>query len=296
MNILVTGANGFIGRHLVRALHGAGHACHALARDTARVPEALRPLATWHAIDLTRDDIPEALFAQGLDAVIHLATPRDRSAPLAHAVRINVDATARLIEQATRHGVPHLVHLSTGSVYQPAVDVQATLDEHAARVDAPAAPYPLTRRWAEDVVETARGALGALTVLRASTVYGAGQREDAHLAQMAESLVAGSQIYLSGEQGHRLTPLYVDDLVAVIAWALDARPDDTFNVAGPEHLFEAELARRLAEHHHTVLAFVDLPEQTAISVALDTARLDRAFPNRPRTPLARGLALTFPDA
>lgn len=295
--ILITGPSGFVGRHLLRALHAREDApqCVALTRSLERVPAPLRDLAQWHELDLARGDLPEALG--DVDAIVHLATPLDREAALPEAVRVNVDATARVLDWAERHRVAHVVHVSTTSVYAPAPDIDAVLDESSPRVEPTASPYPLTKRWAEELASAHRGRqIGHVTVLRPSTVYGEGQRAGAHLAQLADNIVAGEQVYLAGAQGHRLTPLYIDDLIAVLLWSLAHPDDETYNVAGPEHLYEADLARQLAEHFHTVLAFVDMPEQAAFSFAISSAKLDAACPERPRTPFARGVELTFPDA
>src|SRR5688572_1821226 len=115
MRILVTGAGGFIGRHVASALAAGGHDVVA----TGRSGDALEPLAAEgvhaHAADLAAD--PLDALASGCDAVVHCAA---RAAPWGRRtafVRDNVVATQRLLEAAARANVRRFVHLSSPSIY-----------------------------------------------------------------------------------------------------------------------------------------------------------------------------------
>lgn len=66
--VLVTGATGFIGRHVTQSLVSAGHEVHAVARDTG--PPS--PGVTWHAVDLLSEPIPSAAL-MGTQVLVHLA-------------------------------------------------------------------------------------------------------------------------------------------------------------------------------------------------------------------------------
>jgi NADH dehydrogenase len=115
--ILVTGANGFVGSHLVPALLDAGHRVLALVRDDAGADEVIGRLAPAQrdAVELRRGDVtrPDTLPAalEGADAVLHLAAiPRDRNggASLRH---VNTEGTRNVLRAAEAAGVRRFVHL-----------------------------------------------------------------------------------------------------------------------------------------------------------------------------------------
>lgn len=106
---LVTGATGGLGRTLVPALAAAGWEVRQTGR---RIGNGIIPL------DLTQQ-IP-ALLLQGVDTVFHLAALSSPWGRPSDFTAINVDATARFLEAATRAGCRRFVHVSTPSIYTEA--------------------------------------------------------------------------------------------------------------------------------------------------------------------------------
>ena len=106
--IVVTGANGFIGRHLTESLHASGHSVVGIARGPARVP--VTGVETVFARDIMDGEaIRRAL--SGASAVIHLAArvhaePEGSADPESECRRINVDGTRLLMESAVAAGAP----------------------------------------------------------------------------------------------------------------------------------------------------------------------------------------------
>jgi len=114
MRVIVTGANGFVGRVLVRRLVERGHRVVALDQVSGAAPD----------VDAIAGDIADAAilartFAQGCDAVVHLATVPGGAAeadPVA-ARRINLDATIALSEAAAAAGTrPRFIFASSIAV------------------------------------------------------------------------------------------------------------------------------------------------------------------------------------
>ncbi|HEX5827321.1 MAG TPA: complex I NDUFA9 subunit family protein [Candidatus Limnocylindrales bacterium] len=115
--ILVTGANGFVGSHVVPALIDAGHQVLALVRGdagaqevTRRLSAAQRPSVTIRTGDVTR---PETLAAalEGADAIVHLvAIPRDWDGGASLRL-VNTEGTRNVLKAATDAGVRRFVHL-----------------------------------------------------------------------------------------------------------------------------------------------------------------------------------------
>ena len=110
--VLVTGASGFVGSHMIPALLDAGHRVRALVRNDRGRQEVLRrvPEARHEQIEFAFGDVTEppklAEAMAGADAVVHLvAIPRDFSGGR-DLERINVGGTANVIEALKKAGHP----------------------------------------------------------------------------------------------------------------------------------------------------------------------------------------------
>jgi nucleoside-diphosphate-sugar epimerase len=113
--ILVTGATGFVGRHLIAALSARGHAVRALVRQGA-VLDTGPNVEICEVGDITQTNWPEALH--GVDAIVHLAAIAHRGSPRdeadANRVRsVNVSAVAELAAAAGTLGIRRLILLSS---------------------------------------------------------------------------------------------------------------------------------------------------------------------------------------
>jgi nucleoside-diphosphate-sugar epimerase len=204
-----------------------------------------------------------------------------------------VEATARLYAWARGAGARHVVHASTVSVLRPRVDVGEPLNDWSPQVEAPAHPYALTKAWAEDVAVGLRGAVEAVTLVRPASVYGQGQGESGTVARIARTVAAGETIELAGPEGHRFTPVFIDDVVEALLWSLRNPRDATFSVGGPEALSEREVAEELGRWLGRPPAFA-AGGGIARMFGVSSARLDALFPDRPRTPWRDGMRRTWP--
>ncbi|MDO8607333.1 MAG: SDR family oxidoreductase [Phaeospirillum sp.] len=172
MTILITGANGFVGRPLCRRLVELGHGVAGAVRPNARLPEGVEPRKVAGLSPTT--DWGAALA--GVATVVHLAARvhvmHDRSHdPLAEFRAANVAGTLRLAEQAAAAGVRHLVFMSSIKVNGEETFAAPFGPQAAAPVD----PYGISKLEAEQGLAeiAARTGLG-VTVLRPPLVYGPG--------------------------------------------------------------------------------------------------------------------------
>lgn len=170
--IFVTGGNGFIGRHVVAALHGADSDGPKVLLSRSR-PEFTERFPGAETV--CGDLLDEEILAQGLrgaEAVVHLA-----SKTVDHDGKgfetVNVEGTRRLCRQAVDAGVRRLIYVSSVGVYGHGE--RRGVDETTPR--APDTPFSRSKAAAEDIVldHHRQGDLEAV-VLRHRFVYGEGDQ------------------------------------------------------------------------------------------------------------------------
>lgn len=172
MNILVTGASGFIGRVLCPLLAARGHSVVAACREASRAPATARVVVVGGIGPET--DWSTAL--DGVDTIIHLASRahvlRDEAAdPLAEFRRVNTQGTVQLARAARIAGVRRLVYVSSIGVHGSSGEVPLTEDSPIA----PAEPYAVSKWEAEQGLRDAlNGASTEWVVVRPPLVYGPG--------------------------------------------------------------------------------------------------------------------------
>jgi nucleoside-diphosphate-sugar epimerase len=208
---LVTGATGFIGRHLVDALIDAKTQVIALVRPGSRVPDQWRGRVTCLACaDWSEAGLRVALASQPFDVVFHLAAygvrPTDRDPDL--MLRINVDLAALIVHLCKARGA-RLVMAGTFSEYQRPAD-HAPLTEQAPLEIAKI--YGATKAAGGIIAGALATSLGVkLRLLRFFNVYGEGEA----LHRLLPSLVAGLS-------RRKRAPLSAGDQVRDFVYVADA--------------------------------------------------------------------------
>jgi UDP-glucose 4-epimerase len=296
--ILITGASGFIGQALVRRLldsqawQNQGGRCFTVART----PRPIAPGVTAIQADLC-DELPDAVLPEHVNVIVHLATPRQRGddapASFPEQIRINLDATARLYDWARRHGVPAIVHVSTTSVFTPAQDPTLMLTDDSTRVDTAAHPYSLSKRWAEDLAAVYRQTC-SVTIIRPAHVYGPGLSMESGLGHASQQILRGEPLVIARPDGHRLAPVFVDDVVSVLAWSISHPGNYTFSVAGPNALHERQLLAELGAYLGVPVNIEETDAESPMSLAVSSERIDALYPQRPRTSWSQGMVRTWP--
>jgi nucleoside-diphosphate-sugar epimerase len=291
--ILITGATGLIGRHLVRALIDRRADVFAVVRPGRErlLPGEARPVI-W---DL-RDDHPGSPLPRRLSAVVHLAGPRDRRTPsfaaLSGHIRLTVDAAARLFEAARVRRVSHVISVSSISVYGPRPRRKGAGGERTI-VTAPTHPYPLVKRWGEDLAVTLREHIRHVTIARPGPVYGPGQSPFGLLPKFAASLRRREPIRIAAPRGRLVSPVFVGDVVSALVHALAAPSNETWDVGGPTAHRERDLILDLARHLGLPACIQSDRGRSPALFDIDNTVVDRLFPLRVRTPWTAGLQATW---
>jgi UDP-glucose 4-epimerase len=222
MRMLLTGATGFIGKHVVARLADT-HEIFALLRG-ARTELAGRGVVPIHA-DLLAPIDPNRL-PQSIDVVAHLAQ-HNGIFPLAgrELFAINTARTQELLDYGIRHGARQFVLASSGDVYGYRQDPCTEADPVA-----PCSFYAVTKYCSEMLVRQYDEHLDT-TIFRLFTPYGPGQTGRL-VPAVATRVLEGKPLKLHA--GHRplLTPTYIDDVVAAFERAVTTPTTGIFNIAG----------------------------------------------------------------
>ena len=173
MKIGVTGANGFIGGHLLDCLLKAGHAPVALVRNPAKVSVPAVEVVPMPTIDGNSDVAALQSALSGLDAVVHLAASvHDMTGSQSEdAYRsINVDGSVRLFEAAIAAGMKRFVFMSSAKAAGERSQGRPLSADNA---PGPEDAYGRSKRDAETALRRlASGSACRLVILRPTFVYG----------------------------------------------------------------------------------------------------------------------------
>jgi UDP-glucuronate 4-epimerase len=239
MTVLVTGAAGFIGSHLVRALLDRGESVVGIDNLNDYYPVALKQarLATligahphfrFHPIDFAdRAALEAAMAPESLDRIVHLGAQAgvrySIENPRAYG-HSNLVGHLELLELARQRQVGHFVYASSSSVYG---DTSTLPFDAEARADSPVSFYAATKKANELMAESyAHLYRLPMTGLRFFTVYGPWGRPDMALWRFVERIFARQPlpIYNHGKMQRDFT--YIDDIIAGVLAVLDRPPAD----------------------------------------------------------------------
>ena len=207
MRVLVTGATGFTGGHLARALAARGDTVSALVRTPGPAASGLAQSGITLAMGDLRDPAALAAATAGVDVVYHIAAMYRQAGRGGGVYRaVNATAVKDIIEAGARGGVRRVVHCST-------VGVHGDVEHPPANEEAPLKPgdvYQVTKLEGEERAREAGARLGIeVTIARPTGIYGPGDRR---LLKLFRGVARRRWITLgSGEIYYHLT--FIDDLI-----------------------------------------------------------------------------------
>jgi nucleoside-diphosphate-sugar epimerase len=274
--VLVTGATGFIARHLLPALHAAGYGVRVHSHSDGDI--ASGPLA-----------------GDGVDHVVHLAAktfvPESWTAP-ALFYRTNVLGTVNVLDFCRRTGAA--VTYVSSYVYGHPRSLPIGEDHPSQAFN----PYGHSKILAEEVVRYYAATFHVpAAIVRPFNVFGGGQAAEFLIPKVIRQVLDPTVAAVSL---HDLRPrrdyLYVDDLIALLLALIATGAQGTFNAGSGQSASVGEIVatvQRLAGIEKPVVSTGQARADEVLDVVADVSRAERDLRWRPRITLHDGLSLTI---
>jgi NADH dehydrogenase len=255
--ILVTGGTGFIGRKLVAGLTAAGQPVRVLIRPSPQSPELPKGVPVEAAIANLNDERSLRAALSRVKIVYHLAGEERRGA-YGNLMASDIAGTQALVRAAADAGVERIFFLS-----------------HLGADRASAYPLLKVKAIAE---ESIRRSGIAYTILRSAVVFGPGDHFTSGLAWLAHA--APFFFLLPGDGRMLMQPVWIDDLVTSLVWALDdpSTINQTYEVGGAEYLSMRQIAEIVLQclGRRRLLVNTNMPLLRGLTVFLESL-----FPHLP---------------
>lgn len=297
MRVLLIGGNGFIGSHLVDGLRSGGHAVSVLD------PRAARADLDWRGVNYRRaaysDRAALGDMLDGCDVVLHLASttvPSTSNLDPARDVSSNLIDSLALIAAMRERGLRRIVFFSSGGTVYGNPDHLPVSENHPLR---PISSYGVVKAAIEQYLLMYRqlGDLDPL-ILRPSNPYGPRQVASGRQGFIATALACAREdrpLQIWGDGGAVRDYLYIDDLVALVARAVNGSACGVYNAgSGTGYSLNAvraaveQVTGRTMRVEHLPARGYDVRE-----VVLDIAAAGARFGWRPSVGLEEGIALTW---
>lgn len=287
MNIVVTGASGFVGSRLCQVLSESGHKVYGCKRLIDFTGQSFyeeihtdMSLSGWTAI-----------LPKHADIVIHLAqSKRYREFPdgADDMMRINVQSTFELLEWSRARNVKKFIYTSSGNVYK---STNGVLSETSDCV--PSSMYAATKYMAELLVTQYAGYF-CTSIFRPFGIYGPDQK-DMLIANMINKLKKEEVITLASGEGIWMTPIFVNNAVEVICQCVNSNEFSfrgIFNLCGDEVVSLAKIVQIL-EKHTNIPARIAKNDTSPQSLLGNNFKLKQIIGQSSFLPIEEGLRRTL---
>jgi UDP-glucuronate 4-epimerase len=260
-NVLVTGATGFIGQHLVLRLSKAGYIVFGISKNGGNIAgHIIIPVDMTNAIALA-----SYCEDKSFDAVFHLAASvpssfNDNTAK--ESLLTNVTSTLNLLDIFKQKRWNVFIHASSTAVYgSPLIHEVITEDCPVSLNNF----YSIGKYFAEVLCEQFRAAHDlCISSLRISAPYGPGQRKDTVITRFIKMALQSEDITIYGSGQRKQDFTYIDDVVEALILAYQKRACGIFNIASGVPVSMKELAETILKvipASKSKIVYTGIPDQ-----------------------------------
>ncbi len=237
-NILVTGAGGLVGSHLLKSLDKGDYKVYSVSNSLKRENN----IAIDFSNDWDTDRLPE-----NIDCIIHLSQSRnfrDFPGKGKDVFYVNTVSTLKLIDWAVAKGVKKFIYASSAGVYG---NSDNPFTEEETIVYKKELGFYLGTKYCSEIILDNYSTLIDIIQLRFIFVYGAGQDRSMLIPRLVDNVKNNSTITLQGEEGLKTNPIHVSDVVKAIEAAFTIDGSHKFNIGGGEILSLKEIVETIGK-------------------------------------------------
>ena len=242
MNILIAGGTGLIGHELTLEL-SRHHHVYSITRSLGG-NEVWRNNANVTSVFADLSNFQDKDLPDRIDAIYYLAQGRNfRDFPGAalDTVTINTLAPVHLAKWGLSHGVTSFYYASTGGVYsssQEPINETAPINCSIAK-----GLYPDSKYAAELLIRNFQSLYQSFAIIRPFFIYGPLQEHNMLIPRLIHNINKGEKIFLSGDDGMRMNPVFVSDAARACINLLKINGSHIYNIAGPDIVTLGEILR-----------------------------------------------------
>lgn len=303
MKYLILGGNGFIGRHLARALVSAGHKVRILSRTgrAKKNPLDLNENMEWMSGDFTKE-VDLILALKNIDAVVHLAgttLPSSSNLNIEYDIQSNLVGTVKLLRLGKGAGIQKVVFASSGgTVYGNPISLPIT-ERHPTN---PTCSYGITKLAIEKYIHLFHELEGLdYQILRIANPYGPGQNPLQGVGAIVNftwKIMNNDPINIWGDGSIKRDYLYIDDLVTALIKALEAAVNEGGNIynigSGVSYSLNEIIAAIEAEVGKKAIVSYEAPRAFDVNEnRLEISAARSYFLWEPKVNLSEGIAKTI---
>jgi len=283
MTVLVTGAAGFLGGHLVDVLLERNESVRVLVRPGEDISRLVETNVEICRGDLTDRSSLEAAV-DGVERVLHCAARTGPWGPEADYERVNVYGTKLLVEVAMAVGVRRIVHVSSITVH--GLDVRGTVDE-TAPVRGGFDPYSRTKATTERMLQQVIHDKGApVTIVRPGLIYG--PRDSNSFGRFATLVKQGKMVVIGSGTNH-LPLIYVRDVAQGIVLASEAEQGvgNAYLLVNDESVTQQDYFHAIAKELGVAPPRLHIPYRAALAVGATAELVGHVLRRQQPPPLMR---------
>lgn len=238
--VLITGANGLLGFELIQKL----------PKDLEvfkLVKTYNKDLGENQIVHNFLDEIDLSILPKRLDYIFHLAQFRDfKNFPQnsSEIFKVNTLSTISLINYAMDCGVKKFIYTSTGGLYK---ELDSPINENDLMKKHTELDFYCASKLSSELLISSYSKFIDVQILRPFFIFGPRQSDQMLIPRLIKNIYMKDIIYLSGEKGIHINPIYVEDAASILIRLLRIPGSKQVNIAGNQVISMSQLATNIAE-------------------------------------------------